>query len=98
MVSIMACEGVKNHPPTAPSQSMNSSDETIHTISKVQPHAPIGNITVESLKPEFTVGNAKRVGSKDKMNYLFEISKTESFEALVASGPVEEQEGETTFQ
>jgi hypothetical protein len=59
--------------------------------------SPIGNVTVDSLHPRFTMTNAPRSGPVGSIGYLIEISDADSFALRVAIWTVGEQSNQTSL-
>jgi hypothetical protein len=57
--------------------------------------APISNITVDSVRPRFTVNNATRTGPAGAISYLIEISDSDSFANKLLVWNVAEQANQT---
>ena len=53
--------------------------------------SPVGNATVDTLSPTFTVGNAPRSGPAGNISYLVELSNSDTFGSVIAAWVFDEQ-------
>src|SRR5581483_10470375 len=62
------------------------------------PQAPINNVTVDSLRPTFVIGNAFHSGPLGAISYVIEVSLDYGFSQTYTIGPIAEGPGQTTVQ
>ena len=60
--------------------------------------SPVNNVQIASLQPEFEIGNAPRSGPVGSVNYVLELSDSESFGNKIAVWRFAEQSGQTRFE
>ena len=60
--------------------------------------SPVGGTTIDGLRPRFVVNNAVRSGPVGAIQYLIELSDSETFANKIGSWVVAEQPNQTTFQ
>ncbi len=60
--------------------------------------SPVGGTTIDGLRPRFIVNNAARSGPVGAIQYLIELSDSETFANKIGSWVVAEQPNQTTFQ
>ena len=53
-------------------------------IEKPTPESPVDNVRIDSLQPEFKIGNAPRSGPVGGIRYVLELSDTDSFANKIA--------------
>ncbi len=66
-------------------------------IEKPRLDSPINNTRLDDLQPEFRITNAPRSGPVGAINYVLELSDTDSFANKVAVWTFREQPGQTRF-
>jgi len=66
-------------------------------IEKPTPESPVNNVRIDSLQPEFKIGNAPRSGPVGGIRYVLELSDTDSFANKIAIWTFAEQSGQTRF-
>jgi len=67
-------------------------------IREPVPHAPINNVTVDSLRPTFVIGNAFHSGPLGAISYVIEVALDYGFSQTFTIGPIPEGPGQTTVQ
>jgi hypothetical protein len=66
-------------------------------IEKPRLDSPINNVKLDDFQPEFKISNAPRSGPVGPINYVLELSDSDSFVNKVAIWTFREEPGRTTF-
>jgi hypothetical protein len=59
--------------------------------------SPVGGATVDSLQPKFVINNAARTGPAGQMEYLIELSLSDTFASPLAAWVFDEQPNQSSF-